>query len=363
LKQAGVRVVAIRTLLLAAASLAMAVPALAAGQGAVQSALDRPAVSVRAPERAVLLGAALAGERVVAVGERGIVLSSDDAARSWRQAPTPTGVSLTALRFANAKQGFAVGHGGTVLATVDGGQTWTKKLDGRRIAQLELEAAKLSGDPASLKSAERLVADGPDKPLLDLLVLDAQRAIVVGAYGIALATADGGTTWASWRKRLDNPKELHLYAVRQRGETLLIAGEQGLLLLSEDAGKTFKRLSSPYKGSFFTAELPADGEIVVAGLRGNVWRTTDSAANWTQVASPVPVSITASTQRADGTLVLVNQAGMVLGLKDGLLRPLRAAPLPPLNGVLALGDGALLALSIQGVQRLDAGSATQGPAK
>ena len=104
--------------------------------------------------------------------------------------------------------------------------------------------------------------------------------------------------------------------------------------------------------------------MIVAGLRGNVWRSTDSAANWSQVASPVPVSITASAQRADGSLIFVNQAGMVLGLKDGLLRPLPSGPLPPLNGVLALRDGALLALSIQGARRLDAGGATpQGPTK
>ena len=346
-------------------------PAIAAGaapaESAVQSALDRPAVLVRAPERAVLLGAALAGDRVVAVGERGIVLSSDAAARSWRQAPTPTSVSLTALRFANATHGYAVGHGGTVLATADGGQTWTKKLDGRRIAQLEIESAKASGDPAALKSAERLVTDGPDKPLLDLLVLDAQRAIVVGAYGMILATEDGGNRWTPWRARLDNPKELHLYALRQRGDTIVVAGEQGLLLLSADAGKTFKRLNTPYKGSFFTAELPADGEIVVAGLRGNVWRSTDFGANWAQLVSPVPVSITASTQRADGSVVFVNQAGMVLvqrdGLKDGALQPMPFAsgPLPPLNGVLALRDGALLALSIQGARRLDAGGPASTP--
>jgi photosystem II stability/assembly factor-like uncharacterized protein len=343
--------------------LAAGQPALAA-PAAVGDALDRPALVVRDPSHAVLLAAQQAGSRVVAVGERGIVLGSDDAARSWRQAPTPASVSLTALRFADATHGFVVGHGGVVLATADGGQSWTKKLDGRRIAQLELEAARRSGDAAALKAAERLVADGPDKPLLDLLVLDARHAIVVGAYGIALATEDGGATWRSWRARLDNPRELHLYAVRRRGDTVVIAGEQGLLLLSEDGGRSFRRLSAPYKGSFFTAELPADGEIVVAGLRGNVWRSTDAGAHWTQVASPVPVSITASAQRADGALVFVNQAGMVLGLKDGLLSPLPGGPLPPLNGVLALPDGALLALSVHGARRLAAGGpAPQGPAR
>lgn len=327
-------------------------PALSAT--AVVDALDRPAVGARDAAHAVLLTAAQAGTRLVAAGERGIVLTSDDAARTWSQARVPVSVSLTALRFADATRGYLVGHGGTVLATADGGRTWTSKLDGRKIAQLELAAARAGSDPATLRSAERLVADGPDKPLLDLLVLDAQRAVVVGAYGLALATEDGGATWSNWRSRLDNPKELHLYAVRRRGDTIAVAGEQGLLRVSTDAGRTFRRLALPYPGSFFTVELPADGEIVVAGLRGNVWRSGDGGTTWKQVPSPAPVSITGSAQRADGSLVLVNQAGMVLELKHGALQPLPAGPLPPLNGVAVLSDGSLLTVSIHGARLLGA---------
>jgi len=341
---------------------ALATPTFAAGD-AIKSALERPAVLVRAPERTVLLGATMAGDRVVAVGERGIVLTSDDAAHNWRQVQVPTSVTLTAVRFADATHGMAVGHGGVVLATSDGGQSWTKKIDGRGIAALELEAAKRNGGPAALKSAERLVSDGPDKPLLDVLELDAKRAIVVGAYGIALATEDGGTTWTSWRARLDNPQELHLYAVRRRGDSIVIAGEQGLVLMSDDLGQTFRRLATPYKGSFFTAELSAQGEIIVAGLRGNAFRSTDSGASWTAVASPVPVSITASALRASGEPIFVNQAGMLLELKGSALQPLPGGPLPALNAVLPLRDGATLALSFQGAHRLDGTDSSQSSQK
>jgi photosystem II stability/assembly factor-like uncharacterized protein len=351
---------AVTAALIAAASIGVAAAAPVAA--AVGDALDRPAVGARDAAHAVLLSAAQAGTRLVAAGERGIVLTSDDAARTWRQSQVPVSVSLTALRFADATRGYLVGHGGTVLVTADGGQTWASKLDGRKIAQLELAAARAGGDPATLKSAERLVADGPDKPLLDLLVLDAQRAVVVGAYGMALATGDGGATWSNWRSRLDNPKELHLYAVRRRGDTIAVAGEQGLLRVSTDAGRTFRRLALPYPGSFFTVELPADGEIVVAGLRGNVWRSSDGGATWKQVPSPAPVSITGSAQRADGSLVLVNQAGMVLELKQGALQPLPAGPLPPLNGVAVLSDGSLLTVSIHGMRLLGpTGAPAQAP--
>lgn len=319
----------------------------------VGDALDRPAVMAREPSHAVLLSAAQAGPRIVAIGERGMVLASEDSGRQWRQSQVPVSVGLTALRFADATHGYAVGHGGTVLATRDGGRSWTKQLDGRQIAKLELQAAQHSGDAAALKSAERLVADGPDKPLLDLLVFDAQRVLAVGAYGLALASEDGGNTWHSWRARLGNPKELHLYALRQRGDTIAIAGEQGLLLLSTDSGKSFRRVTTPYKGSFFTLELPADGEIVLAGLRGTVLRSTDAGASWSPVASPIPAAITSSAQRGDGSVLLASQAGVLLRLKDGLLQPLPGAPLPPVNNLLALPEGGLLALTIHGAKRVE----------
>jgi photosystem II stability/assembly factor-like uncharacterized protein len=325
--------------------------------GAVADALGRPAVAVRSPERAVLLCAARAGSRIVAVGERGIVVLSDDEAQHWKQVSVPVSVTLTAVRFADKDHGYAIGHGGTVLGTADGGQGWKRLLDGRRIAQVMQAAAKASGDAAALKSSDRLLTDGPDKPLLDLLVFDAKRVLVVGAYGIALLTEDGGDTWASWRARMDNPKELHLYAVRQRGNRIVISGEQGLVLQSFDGGASFKRIAAPYAGSFFTAELPDDKSIVLAGLRGNAWRSADAGASWAQLASPVPVSITASAIGGEGELLLANQAGMILGAEGGALKPLNAAPLPPLNFVLPLDRAGVLALTVQGLQRIDFRSA------
>jgi photosystem II stability/assembly factor-like uncharacterized protein len=340
---------AVALMLTVIASTSFAAP----GEGPVGAALDRPALTVRAPERAVLLGAARAGTRIVAVGERGVVIVSDDGAQQWKQVGVPVSTTLTAVRFADKDRGYVLGHGGTVLGTSDGGQSWKRLLEGRQLAQVTLSVAKAGSDAAALKSAERLVTDGPDKPLLDLLVFDAKRVLVIGAYGLALFSEDGGATWSSWRGRLDNPKELHLYAIRQRGDRIVIAGEQGLVLESTDGGATFKRIATPYAGSFFTVELPDDKTVVVAGLRGNVWRSTDAGASWSRIASPVPVAITASAMGTEGDMLLTNQAGMVLRLIDGALKPLNQGPLPPLNFVLPLDRSRVLALSVQGVQRID----------
>jgi photosystem II stability/assembly factor-like uncharacterized protein len=336
-----------------------ALPALA-GAAPAGPALERAAIAVRAPERAVLVGAALAGERIVAVGERGIVALSDDGARHWRQAHVPTSVTLTAVRFADATHGWAVGHGGTVLASDDGGERWSRRLDGRQAAQLVLDAARTAGDAKAVQEAERLVADGPDKPLLDLLLLGGSRLLVVGAYGLALASDDGGQTWQSWMARLPSPKGLHLYAARLRGQTLLLAGEQGLVLLSNDGGRSFRRIETPYKGSFFSAELISDQDIVLAGLRGTTLRSTDGGATWTSVTVPIPALITATAIDPDGRLLAANQAGFVMTLQGDRLVPLNRAPLPPLNGLLPRAGAPLLALTVQGAQPAEI---EPGPAK
>lgn len=314
----------------------------------VAPALERPAVMSAQAPRSVLQSAALAGDRLVAVGERGIVLLSEDTGKTWRQVSVPVSVGLTAIRFVDAEHGWIVGHGGVVLGTSDGGKTWTRQLDGYRAAQLLLEDAKQAGDARARAEAERLVADGADKPFLDLHFFDARNGLVIGAYNLAFSTADGGRTWQPISRRLDNPGGLHLYAVRARGDEVVIAGEQGVVLRSIDRGKSFQRVSVPYKGSFFTVELPGANEIVVAGLRGNVWRSLDHAASWTQLNVPVPVSFTASARDAKGRVWLGNQAGMVF-LYDGEDLVPTSAKLPPLTGLLSLDGSNALALSMAGV--------------
>lgn len=336
-----------RFALLLLAALAGAAPA-----APVADALDRPALMVRAPAQAVLLGSARCGARLFAVGERGIAVVSDDAGAAWRQGRVPVAVTLTAVRCLDAQTAYAVGHGGVVLASTDGGASWVRRFDGRQAAQLALDAARAGNDPRALQEAQRLVADGPDKPFLDLHFFDARRGIVVGAYGLAFATEDGGRSWQPWMQRLPNPKGAHLYALRALSDTLVIAGEQGLVLRSADGGRTFAAIELPYRGSFFVAELPSASDIVVAGLRGNVWRSADGGQHWTQVPAPAPVSITASALAPDGGVLLADQAGGVFRVAGPSLQPVATPRLPPLHALQPLDGSGLLALSARGAVKL-----------
>src|SRR6266581_7567932 len=110
--------------MLVALALAAPVAAVAAGY---QDVLDTPAQESTLASKALLNGLASAGQRVVAVGQRGHIIYSDDAGKTWQQAKVPVSSDLVAVTFPTSEQGWAVGHDGVVLHSADAGKTWTKQ--------------------------------------------------------------------------------------------------------------------------------------------------------------------------------------------------------------------------------------------
>jgi photosystem II stability/assembly factor-like uncharacterized protein len=316
---------------------------------------------------AAILAVTRAGDRLVAVGERGIVLISDDNGLSWRQVVTPVRASLTTVTFVGEKKGWAAGHLGVILHTEDGGESWVKQFDGIQAAALVLAAAERRAatepDPDEredlLYSAQLLVEDGPDKPFLDLCFLDERTGFVVGAFNLVFRTEDGGATWTPWQDRVENPMELHFYGIRTAGETIYIAGEQGMLLRSTDGGAHFTSLASPYEGSYFGLVTDPAGSVVVFGLRGNVYRSEDGGGSWDPVETGIPVSVSAGIRLAGGELLLVSQAGDLLVSDDGgrsFKRRADSQPMPATD-LVQTADGGLVIASLRGMQR----APTQNP--
>jgi photosystem II stability/assembly factor-like uncharacterized protein len=296
--------------------LALAVLTTPALVNAAQGAWEQPAPRVLRVQQAALLSVTSASRRLVAVGERGLVLVSDDDGRHWTQSPTPVSVTLTRAYFVSSRTGWAVGHSGVVLRTDDGGASWTKQLDGVQAARLAAaKYTETSADPslrALASNAMQLVNDGADKPFFDVLFSDDRHGLVIGAYGMVFSTEDGGARWTPRMEHVDNPQGLHLYGIARNGNSVFIAGERGLLLQSTDGAHQFKTVPTPYKGSYFGVVSLGSGDLYLYGLRGHLYRTVDQGKSWVQLQSPSQASFSAGTALSDTEAVFANQAGQLL---------------------------------------------------
>ncbi|HET9206289.1 MAG TPA: YCF48-related protein [Burkholderiaceae bacterium] len=309
----------------------------------LRDVLDSAAQPSALAARALVNGLALAGDRVVAVGQRGHVLWSDDQGKQWQQADVPLASDLVAVTFPTSTRGWAVGHDGVVLASIDRGRTWQRQLDGRGLGDVLVRHYSRIGDAKWLAEAQRFAAQGAENPLLDVWFDDARTGYVVGAFGLVLRTADGGATWEPLLHATDNPKALHLYAVRRVGDELYIAGEQGLLLRLDRSSGRFAALNIPYPGTLFGV-LGHERVVLAFGLRGHVVRSTDRGRTWQAASTGVPVGLTAGTLDGRGRIVLVSQAGHVLASADdgASFVPLKTARTLPAAAVAHAGAGTLV---------------------
>ena len=243
-------------------------------------------VSPRTLSRLLLVAATSAGKRVVAVGEHGYVAYSDDQGKTWLRGATPRRAMLTAVAFVDEKNGWAAGHDGQILASQDGGATWT----------------------------EQRYKPDDKQPLFALRFSDREHGFALGAYGLFLETADGGNTWTP-RTIMEDDK--HFYAVASDAAgRMAIAAEAGTLLVSADQGRTWQPATSPYKGSFFGLVTTADGALLVYGLRGNIFRSGDFGKTWTPSSSEGTATLQGGARLASGEIVLVGSAGAVLTSRD-----------------------------------------------
>jgi photosystem II stability/assembly factor-like uncharacterized protein len=312
----------------------------------------------RLAAQSLLIAIAAAGDRLVAVGDRGIIVLSDDKGASWLQAAAvPTQALLTGVCFLDARHGVAVGHDEVILTTADGGRTWQRTH----------------------------YAPEAQRPLLDVWCGAGERVIAVGAYSTYLRSTDGGASWSEVRflpaprPRGPAPRRVgatpaaaaeqdavqssgggyHLNRIVSAARArLYIAGESGHLYRSDDSGATWQELASPYAGSFFDV-LPLTGDAVLAlGLRGSLYRSEDAGASWQKIATDTVEMLTGGTTFAGGGVAIVGLSGVVLISRDGgrSFTLAQQNDRSGLSAALSVGDEKLAAVGEHGAQVILAGA-------
>lgn len=301
------------------------------------------------PDGLLVDGLARNGDRLIAVGEQGLILLADDIKGPWRvaQVDPQRGSTLTKVKFIDDQLAIAIGHDGWILRSTDRGETWkeaffiaTPKEDGEDEAMSSADGAiapppdaGMSAEPpadASM-SAEPPADDtgmgfdpfggdsGPaplqPDPLLGIAGPFNGRLFAFGGFGLMLVSEDQGQSWT--RVTDDVLGDHHLNAMARAADgALIIVGERGLMARSTDNGDHWQIVPPVYDGSFFGVLALKSKALLAFGMRGHVFRSDDDGKIWTESKVPTGSSLFGGNVGADGDVVLVGAGSTLLVSND-----------------------------------------------
>jgi photosystem II stability/assembly factor-like uncharacterized protein len=330
--------------------------------------LSEPALPVQNLTRAYFVTGAAAGARVLAGGQQGLIIYSDDAGQSWHQAQVPVSATITDIAFATPQIGWATGALGVILKTTDGGKSWAKQLDGldeialMNTATQAYVAAQPPGSPDADHAAHRaqiLAGQGPDKPFLSLLPVSENEVFAFGTYRFAEYSTDGGKSWADWSMNIGDPKSENIYGAAAIGGAYYLVSENGNIFRATDGGKTFPQLTQVNQSNpatLFGIMDTGAGGILAYGVAGEVYLSLDQGKTWNASQFPGTSNVNAVISLAGGKLLVAGDSGGGMWMsKDGgkSFTLMTRNPLLGINALQPLGGLKFVILSGVGAFPVD----------
>lgn len=295
-------------------------------------------------------------------GTDGTVFRSDDG-RRWTHAQTPVAHDLAAAASdADGRVMVAVGAGGTIIRSQDGGRRWD--LAPTQPCECDLSAVVYHAPRSTwiaagskgriLRSTDSGRSWQPIATQLTLtfeaLFVDTRtgRVLIGGEDGVVGVSTDAGASWQlTW---IAMPEPLTpVTGFHRHGDLLLATSALGRFLQSRDDAQGWDLLQSQTR-AFFTdvAHDPSHDTLVMIGHDGTVLRSTDRGVSWQAgVLQPDSVPKYLSAVRYDPhsrSLLAVGHGGTIARSVDGGANWTRASRdiAADIEGMVATRDGDLV---------------------
>jgi photosystem II stability/assembly factor-like uncharacterized protein len=267
----------------------------------------------------MLLDIVRIGDRLVAAGERGHIVYSDDG-QQWVQAEAVPTRSTINTMFVLDNRIWAAGHDSVILTSGDRGNTWSVQ----------------NFDPDR------------HQPIMDIYFSDASNGLAIGAYGLMLFTTDSGKTWQDARVSDEDDYHLNAFLVGAEGQ-YLIAGEAGFSYRSLDHGQTWQSMDMPYLGSMFGAIESEEGCVLFFGLRGHIQKSCDFGESWEELETDSETTLAAAISY-QGKILMVGNSGMVLEYNgDGVFSEYWHSSGVDFGAIIHIRNGEFLLVGEEGV--------------
>jgi len=199
------------------------------------------------------------------------------------------------VHFANANLGWAVGEGGAIIKTTNGGQKWNWIESGVENTIKTVYSVNngqrviAAGDGGIILISEdtgetwNTLSSGTTNNIWNMQMITEEIGWMVGEGSAALKTTDGGLTWIQQQMPHTNlPYWDVSFADLNYG---YIAGNSAVILKTTNGGTDWQIQIAGDNRSLFTVYAFDSLKIIAGGFAGKVVLTTNGGNNWTQLTN------------------------------------------------------------------------------
>lgn len=264
------------------------------------------------------------------VGNRGTILKTVDAGNSWSVSKTRTKTNLLDVDFINNKVGYASGANGILLKTVDGGNSWDQLNSGttQHLYSVHFPVDEFTGYAGGAVSTLLKTTDGgiswqpqtiAGGYVYDIVFpvnnLTGYASAIYGTLGFIYKTVDGGSNWykvldledASLKSMSFPEDDLTGYVTNNDTYT------QHGIWKTVDGGNSWKLITRGITSVPMAIDFPLNNQFGVSvGYSGNTMNTTDTGMSWFEGNVGVKNTLVGLDMVNNKTGFAVGSAGLIL---------------------------------------------------
>lgn len=234
------------------------------------------------------------------VGDRGLILRTDDGGRGWGRQNSGSSATLTSVFAIDENHAWITTRGGgNVLRTTNGGVSWEREGTGAESGLFDAfffdrdQGWAVGGNGRIVRSHNGgrnwgQQSTGTESAFASVDFVDLDHGLAVGQH--IYTTTNGGTNWI---RRPGPGKSLEFVAMVDR-EFAWAVGDEGTIVLTRDGGATWTREGDPdrWEGRGVTAVTATDrGHMWASATGGWIIRRIDTSI---EPPRPTPLPVTST---------------------------------------------------------------------
>jgi phosphatidylinositol-3-phosphatase len=258
-----------------------------------------------------------------AVGDGGSISATTNGGGHWSSQSSPTNDRLYAVGCAKASTGcVAAGDRGTIAGTSTG-TSWSEQSSGTSQALTGVScpvagSCVVVGDQGTILTTTDGGAtwhsrpSGTDADLNAVSCASASLCTAVGSLGTILKTTNGGDSWTT--PASGTTAYLGGVSCPRRTNDCYAAGQAGTLLATTDGSKTWAAKPTGVSDQLNSISCVSATSCVATGSTGTVLSTASGGTSWTVQGTGTTRNLTAASCASTTACIAAGDTGTILGI-------------------------------------------------